>query len=312
MIQEIKSKSTSHTLSIRDYILSLIESKALNHQSKLPAERALCERFSISRITLRQALLQLETEGLIYRQHHKGWFVSPPRIIYDPAKNMSFTEYVIKQNREVHNQILSAEKLPATEWMRQSLAMKDHEEEVYVVRRLRSVDRRAVMLEHLYINGTRCQGLLDHPIEQSVSNVLKDHYGLTITRSEVHLHSTALTEAQAADLNVAPGTPAIYVIRTNYDERGEIAIVDQEFWRHDALEITTSSRATEATAGPETASLSAGLQTLVQEYSSLASRHAQQLSELLSEQAKTRTDLKRAEEQIAALQQRITGLEQPR
>lgn len=309
MIREIKSKSTSHTLLIRDYILSLIDNKTLNHKSKLPAERTLCERFSISRITLRQALLQLETEGLIYRQHHKGWFVSPPRILYDPAKNMSFTEYVTKQNREVHNQILSAEKLPATSWMRQSLAMKDHEEDVYVVRRLRSVDGRAVMLEHLYINGSRCQGLLEHPIEQSVSNVLKDNYGLTITRSEVRLHSTALTEAQAADLNVAPGTPAIYVIRTNYDEQGEITIVDQEFWRHDALEITTGSRTTEPLAGTETPLLSAGLQTLIQEYSTLVGRQAQQLSELLNELTQTHADQKRTERQITVLHQRLDELE---
>ena len=28
--------------------------------------------------TLRQALQQLEAEGLVYRENRRGWFVSPP------------------------------------------------------------------------------------------------------------------------------------------------------------------------------------------------------------------------------------------
>ena len=53
--------------------------------SKLPAERKLSELFGTTRITVREALLQLEAQGQIYREERRGWFVSPPRL----AKNQT-------------------------------------------------------------------------------------------------------------------------------------------------------------------------------------------------------------------------------
>lgn len=45
---------------------------------KLPSERALSEQFATTRITLQEALGQLEAQGVIYRQVRRGWFISPP------------------------------------------------------------------------------------------------------------------------------------------------------------------------------------------------------------------------------------------
>ncbi|WP_273890684.1 GntR family transcriptional regulator, partial [Serratia marcescens] len=50
---------------------------------KLPSERALSEQFATTRITLQEALGQLEAQGVIYRQVRRGWFISPPRLIYN-------------------------------------------------------------------------------------------------------------------------------------------------------------------------------------------------------------------------------------
>ncbi len=85
-------------LRIRDHFASLIEAGTLAPQSKLPPERAVGDAFGITRMTIRQALFQLEAEGLIYRLIRRGWFVSPPRLRYDPTANMSFTENALAYN----------------------------------------------------------------------------------------------------------------------------------------------------------------------------------------------------------------------
>jgi len=46
-------------------------------EGRLPSERELSEQFATTRITLREALSQLEGQGLIYRQVRRGWFISP-------------------------------------------------------------------------------------------------------------------------------------------------------------------------------------------------------------------------------------------
>ncbi|WP_156504394.1 GntR family transcriptional regulator, partial [Oleiphilus sp. HI0066] len=54
-------------------------------EMKLPSERYLSEQHSTTRVTIREALKLLETEGLIYRENRRGWFISPPKLRYDPS-----------------------------------------------------------------------------------------------------------------------------------------------------------------------------------------------------------------------------------
>ena len=51
-----------------------IEHGLLPSGSQLPAERKLSEVFDTTRITLREALSQLEAQGLIYREERRGLF----------------------------------------------------------------------------------------------------------------------------------------------------------------------------------------------------------------------------------------------
>lgn len=64
---------------------------------KLPAERKLSELFATTRITLREALIQLESQGLIYREERRGWFVSPERLAYNPLVRSHFHAMVSEQ-----------------------------------------------------------------------------------------------------------------------------------------------------------------------------------------------------------------------
>src|SRR5471030_2592527 len=75
-----------HYLRIRDEIARDISAGTPPANEKFPSERDMIERFGCTRVTLRQALQQLEAEGLVYRENRRGWFVSPQRIRYDPTR----------------------------------------------------------------------------------------------------------------------------------------------------------------------------------------------------------------------------------
>lgn len=62
-------------LAVRRRLLSLMEAGAFGADGRLPAERELSERFSVSRRTLRRALDSLEAEALIWRHQGKGTFI---------------------------------------------------------------------------------------------------------------------------------------------------------------------------------------------------------------------------------------------
>ena len=80
-------------------VSSIIQNKILSGQyepnDKLPTEDELVDYFGVSKITVRNALALLETDGLIFRTRGKGTFVSPvipetKQYIHTSLNKMSF------------------------------------------------------------------------------------------------------------------------------------------------------------------------------------------------------------------------------
>lgn len=74
---------------------------------KLPSERELCERYSVSRITVRRAIAEAEREGLIERVHGVGNFVAPPKMRQSLTEVKSFEVSLAEGGMEARTQILS-------------------------------------------------------------------------------------------------------------------------------------------------------------------------------------------------------------
>lgn len=69
------SDQTGH---VRAQVLRLLKSDDLGEGGRLPTERELSERFSVSRRYVRRALDALEAEGLVWRRQGKGTFAGQP------------------------------------------------------------------------------------------------------------------------------------------------------------------------------------------------------------------------------------------
>ncbi len=63
---------------LRRLIIDGIAQDGLQPGDPLPGEHRLCEQYGISRTVVRQALAQLEHEGIVERVKGKGTFVAPP------------------------------------------------------------------------------------------------------------------------------------------------------------------------------------------------------------------------------------------
>jgi len=220
----------------RDHFAAMIQAGDLPFGEKLPPERALAEEFSITRVTVRQALARMEAEGLIFREDRRGWFVSPPRVRYDPSANTSFTESVTEQGRVAGTTVLSKQQISASalESAHLACAVGDN---VFVICRVRTVDGRAVLVEQIHLDAKRCPGLLDCPCDQSLTDLMAEKYGIIEHRAQISMRPTVLSKVPAKALGVAVGTPSLYLSRTILDEHDRVVEFDQEFWRHDAIEI---------------------------------------------------------------------------
>lgn len=214
-----------------------IEHGLLAAGNQLPAERKLSEVFATTRITLREALGQLEAQGLVYREERRGWFVSPPRLAYNPLVRSHFHAMVAGQGRVPATEVLSARLLPASVEICELLELPALSS-VIQIRRARRIDGRLVLYVEHYLNPSYFPGVLDFDLTLSLTELYASEYAIHYGRVRFDMVPTALHSEAAAALKVAVGSPALRIVRINRDQHGRLIDCDLEFWRHDALHVS--------------------------------------------------------------------------
>lgn len=223
-------------LALRDQIANAIDLGKLPPGARLPSERRLQTDTGTARGTIREALFQLEAEGLIYRRDRSGWYVSPPPVTYDPTRWAGFMTYVVEQHRVPATETLSIESVAAPSAVA-DIFRRAPGTPLHLVTRRRSIDGRAVLIERIMVDTALAPGLEAHDLNGSLTQILSAQYGLKAVRNRVDMRPCALTTSVAEMLGVKPGTPGLLVVRTSFAANGAVVEYDHEYWRHDAIRV---------------------------------------------------------------------------
>lgn len=217
-------------------IQARIGSDAYKLGERLPSERQLCLEFETSRVTLHEILIQLEAEGLIYREERRGWFVSPPRFVYDPQSRGHFTLSALQQGRVPSTRVIDRQIVRPPACVVELLDIPAGTK-MGCIRRVRSIDGRAVLYVEHYFQADVFPGLFEHDLSASLTELYRDNYGFHYGRMKYQITPTAVSGDAAAMLRVAGGSPALLVTRVNQGLDSGIRDCDFEYWRHDAILI---------------------------------------------------------------------------
>lgn len=213
-----------------------IEHGLLSSGCKLPAERKLSEVFDTTRITLREALVQLEARGLIYREERRGWFISPPRLNYNLVERSHFHAMVRAQGREPSTQLLSAQRVPAPAMVCDCLGLAPLSSVVRITR-ARRIDGRLVLYVEHHLDAQYFPDILEHDLSQPLTELYARHYGIVYGQVRFEMAPTALYGDAAAALKVSEGSPGLRILRVNQDRHRRVIDCDVEYWRHDAIRV---------------------------------------------------------------------------
>jgi len=192
----------------------------LRAHEQLPSERELCARFRVSRMTVRQALLDLTREGLIYSRAGKGTFASEPKIDQQLRALSGFSQDMQSRGSKPSSRVVEAKIERAKEPVAQLLGVPPGTE-VILLTRVRLSDNLPLAIETVHIPQTLCPNLLQHDFaRESLYGVLEREYGYRLTRAEQTIEAALARPREAALLRMTLPAPVLVMERLTYTDQG--------------------------------------------------------------------------------------------
>jgi len=205
-------------LQLMEQLIQKINEGAYTEHDKLPSERELCDIYELSRITVRQALHELELEGFIYKLHGKGTFVAPKSYNQKLVKLYSFTDEMNKIGKTPNTRVLSFEKITIDERIAGKMGLEVLDD-VYKVVRLRLANDEPLMYETSFLPCEAFPGLTKNDlVEKPMYDVFKERYNIVVTRAIEKFTATTIRKGEADFLRALENTPAMLVKRYAYNE----------------------------------------------------------------------------------------------
>lgn len=205
-------------LQMMDDIIKEINAEKYAEHEKLPSERELCDQFSVSRITVRQTLQELEREGYIYKVHGKGTFVASKTYNQNLVKMYSFTEEMKKLNKTPTTQVLSFNLIAADDHLAKKMELEAYDE-VFQIVRLRLADGEALMYETSYLPKKVFSHLTQEDFEQrAMYSIFLEDYQLGVTKAFERFSPTSVRATEANYLKAPVDQPAMLIRRFAYHE----------------------------------------------------------------------------------------------
>ena len=189
--------------------------------SRLPSERALAERYSLSRMTARQAVELLVRRGVVTRRPGSGTYVAAPRVEHTLQRLLGFTEQMQAQGVEPSGRLLTVDIAPVDDAAVAGALELDGTDRAWAVRRVRYGDGEPLLVETFHVPERVCPDLGEHDLALgSLYAILRTSYGVDPTSAHETIEPAALDEDEALYLLARPGAPAILVTRVTRDAAG--------------------------------------------------------------------------------------------
>ncbi len=224
-------------LQLKQMIQTQIASGVMHPGDRVPSERELSDRFGMSRMTARQALLELVREGFLYREQGRGTFVAHRKVNQGLLGVTSFTEDMRARGLVPEsiglNQVLELADAEAREQLQLDLGAM-----VVRLKRLRLGDGRPMALEEALLPAHLVPGLETHSLDGDFSlyAYLREH-GILFQRAHQTLEAVLAESDHAEFLGVLPGAPLLLLERLSYNHEGQPLEFVRAYYRADRFKF---------------------------------------------------------------------------
>ena len=202
-------------------IKELIKTEILDgkYNEKIPSERELMERFSVSRSTIRESVTHLVHEGVLEKVHGKGTFIVEKKPVHEWLNALhSFTETVRNMGMKPGAKLLYTSIVedcnPGEEIFK--------ERSLFTIARLRTANNLPIAIERHYYRQELGERLQHFNLETStLYDLLEKDLRIVMHEAEQIIRCQQISEEDAAHLQIEPGVNVLAVERIITAENGD-------------------------------------------------------------------------------------------
>lgn len=229
-----------------------LKNRIANHEwevhQQVPSEAELAAQYNVSRVTLRQALAELEKDGIIKKFRGKGAFVSsnPVPFIHDLSYVLVSGDRLIQQGFSMTAELLELklvdELFPD---IREQLSAGAHDSAIYI-KRLFLLDGKPTAIGRSWLLSKLVPNLENTGlIDNSLSRTLSQKYQLSPVRVEDFLEVVRPTLSEKQLLQSVYDVPLILIKGISYLEDGRPLENSNTLWLGDSVRFHFSLHYTE-------------------------------------------------------------------
>lgn len=216
-----KTDSTPLYLQLKNKIKKEIRSGVLKPGDKIPSETQMQKEYGMSRVTVRNAMAELEVEGYIIKVQGKGSFVAQSDMLRLPIGVTSFTEDARMQGIEFQSKVLEVGLKSAVSEMDREFFGLQEGDPVMCVKRLRCANGVPLIIEENHLPAS-LQGLEQEDLTKSLYDILINKYRMIPSnKGRRSVKIVFATDEVADQLQLSVGTPVIESEMCVYDMNGD-------------------------------------------------------------------------------------------
>ncbi len=194
---------------LKTEVLALIS--GLQPGTLIPTERALAEKYSTSRTTVRQAISELVAEGRLGRIQGHGTFVAPPKVTH-VRQLTSFSDDARTQGLRPDSSLIALDVMKADNIVSAHLGL-DEGAQVTRLERIRLIEGEPLAHEVAWLPGKLARFKSNLSKSGSLYAVLADVYGIRVADVEDTVETALAGPGDVQLLGIEMGAPLLVVHR---------------------------------------------------------------------------------------------------
>ncbi len=205
--------------------------------SKLPSQRELSDEYGVSMVTVRQAISQLESDGILITKQGKGTFVAGDKVCQALGGLRSLSEVLIASGYQPSVSVDSFTMRPAPEYVSRDLQLEPGAM-VLEVRRRHLVNEEPLAYAVIYLPESIAATLTREDLQRHpIYTIYEQTLGIRLGTATQRIRAVAATSSIAEALGIPEGTPTLSAQWVTRDSRGVPVEWINIFYRADMYEF---------------------------------------------------------------------------